>query len=320
MMFGKDFMNNSIKQSSVLVIGDVILDHYVLGSCERISPEAPVPVVDFMSEDWVLGGAANVANNLSSLGIDTTLAGVVGEDEHGMFIEQQLSFKKISNLLVKSNERSTTTKTRIISGGQQLLRLDREKKSEINTSEQLEIIDKIKLSITNFDCIIISDYNKGLMTDSLTNTLITIANHAGVKVLVDPKNPPFSKFLDAYLIKPNRKEAYNETGIYINDIDSFEKAAKVIQNKTNCKVVVITLSEDGLGYFDNGKVGLIPTQAKKIFDVTGAGDTFIASLAYAILLDKSILDSCYLANHAAGIVVSRQGCVPILYDDIKTII
>jgi D-beta-D-heptose 7-phosphate kinase/D-beta-D-heptose 1-phosphate adenosyltransferase len=319
-MFGKDFMNNSIKQSSVLVIGDVILDHYVLGSCERISPEAPVPVVDFMSEDWVLGGAANVANNLSSLGIDTTLAGVVGEDEHGMFIEQQLSFKKISNLLVKSNERSTTTKTRIISGGQQLLRLDREKKSEINTSEQLEIIDKIKLSITNFDCIIISDYNKGLMTDSLTNTLITIANHAGVKVLVDPKNPPFSKFLDAYLIKPNRKEAYNETGIYINDIDSFEKAAKVIQNKTNCKVVVITLSEDGLGYFDNGKVGLIPTQAKKIFDVTGAGDTFIASLAYAILLDKSILDSCYLANHAAGIVVSRQGCVPILYDDIKTII
>ena len=320
MMYGKVFMNNFNKRPSVLVIGDVILDHYVLGTCERISPEAPVPIVDFISENWVLGGAANVANNLSSLGINTALAGLVGEDESGGYIDQELSFKKISNLLVKSNERSTTTKTRVISGGQQLLRLDKEKNSDITSSQQIEIIEKIKSNISNFDCIIISDYNKGLMTESLTNNLITIANQAGVKVLVDPKNPPFSKYRDAYLIKPNRKEAYNETGIFINDIDSFEKAAKLIQSQTNCQVVVITLSEDGLGYFENGNVKLIPTQAKQIFDVTGAGDTFIASLAFSILSNKSLFESCHIANYAAGIVVAKQGCVPILFDDIKTII
>lgn len=319
-MFGKDFMNDVNKRPSALVVGDVILDNYVMGTCERISPEAPVPIVDYISENWVLGGAANVANNLSSLGIDTTLAGVIGDDENGVFIDHQLSSNKIFNLLIKSKERPTTTKTRIISGGQQLLRLDKEKKSDITLTERLQIIEKIRSTISLFDCMIISDYNKGLMTDSLTNTLITIANEAGVKVLVDPKNPPFSKYRDAFLIKPNRKEAYNETGININNIESFERAAKNIQSKTNCQVVVITLSEDGLGYFQDGIARLIPTQAKQIFDVTGAGDTFIASLAFAILSNKSILESCHLANYAAGIVVAKQGCVPILFDDIKTII
>jgi len=313
-------MNNFNKRPSVLVVGDVILDHYVLGACERISPEAPVPIVDFISENWVLGGAANVANNLSSLGLNTALAGIVGDDESGEYISQQLSMKKITNLLVKSDERSTTTKTRIISGVQQLLRLDKEKKSDINSSEGLEIIDKIKSNISSFDCIIISDYNKGLMTVSLTSTLISIANQAGVKVLVDPKNPPFNKYRDVYLVKPNRKEAYNETGIYITDIESFENAAKIIQSSTNCQVVVVTLSEGGLGYFENGKANLIPTQAKQIFDVTGAGDTFIASLAFAILSNKSTLDSCKIANYAAGIVVAKQGCVPIYYEEIKPII
>jgi D-beta-D-heptose 7-phosphate kinase/D-beta-D-heptose 1-phosphate adenosyltransferase len=313
-------MNNFKKRPSVLVVGDIMLDYYIEGSCERISPEAPVPIVDFISENRILGGAANVANNLSSLGIEAALAGLVGEDEHGEYIEQQLSLKRITNLLIKSDERSTIIKTRIISGGQQLLRLDKEKKSDITSSNQFKIIEKIRSNISNFDCIIISDYNKGVMTEDLTNTLISIANHAGVKVLVDPKNPPFSKYRGVYLIKPNRKEAYRETGIYITDIDSFENAAKTIQSSTNCQVVVITLSEGGLGYFENGNAKLIPTQAKQIFDVTGAGDTFIASLTFAILSNKSILESCNIANYASGIVIGKHGCVPIDYKEIESIL
>lgn len=313
-------MSNFKKRPTVLVVGDIILDHYVKGACERISPEAPVPIVDFINENWLLGGASNVANNLSSLGVDTALTGIIGEDENGILLDQQLALSGVSNLLVKSKNRSTTIKTRILCGGQQLLRLDKEQKNNITSNEELQIIEKIRSNISVFDCIIISDYNKGLMTGSLTNSLITLANEAGVKVFVDPKNPPFSKYRDAYLIKPNRKEAYNETGIFIKDIESFEIAARSIQSSTNCKVVVITLSECGLGFFENGKAKLIPTQAKQIYDVTGAGDTFIASLAFAILSNKSTLDSCNIANYAAGIVVAKQGCVPIRYDEIKKMI
>lgn len=307
----------SKSKPDILVVGDIILDHYLSGIINRISPEAPVPIVEFKDEKWVLGGAANVANNLFSIKANVSLAGIVGDDENGILIKNLVQTKGIHDLIIISKNRKTTTKTRIIAGGQQLLRIDKEDNNLILTNEEFELFSKIDLNIKNFDCIIISDYNKGLLTNSLINKIITIAKKNNIKVLVDPKTPPFIKYSGAYLIKPNKKEAALETGIDILDENSFLKASHLIKKTTSCEVVLITLAEDGVGINSKYLKKIMPTKEKQIFDVTGAGDTFIAIFGYSIVRGKSITEACEIANYASGLVIDKQGCVVLDFNEIN---
>lgn len=304
----------------ILVVGDIILDHYLYGITNRISPEAPVPIVESKEQKWFLGGAANVANNLVALRAKVTLAGVVGEDENGNLLKNLIKSKGICDFLCISKNRNTTIKTRIISSNHQLLRIDKEDVYSISYNEERELITKISKSIKDFDCVIISDYNKGLLTQSLVDSLIEISNNNNIKILVDPKMPPFKKFYGAYLIKPNKKEAMLETGINIVNETTFVNASQKIQESTSCKEVVITLSEDGVGVYNKTFNKIFPTNAKEIFDVTGAGDTFIATLAYSIAKGKSIVESCVIANYASGVVIGKYGCATIDYLEIESMI
>lgn len=304
----------------ILVVGDIILDHYLYGITNRISPEAPVPIVECKEEKWVLGGAANVANNLVALRAKVTLAGVVGEDENGNLLKTIIKSKGICDFLCISKNRNTTSKTRIISSNHQLLRIDKEDVYPISYNEERELFTKISSSIKNFDCIIISDYNKGLLTHSLVESIIEISNNNNIKILVDPKMPPFKKFYGAYLIKPNKKEAMLETGINIVNKETFLTASQKIQESTSCKEVVITLSEDGVGLYNKSLNKILPTNTKNFFDVTGAGDTFIATLAYSITKGKNIVESCVIANYASGIVIGKHGCATIDYLEIESMI
>ena len=304
----------------ILVVGDIILDHYLYGTTSRISPEAPVPIVECNEEKWVLGGAANVANNLVAIRAKVTLAGIVGEDENGALIKNIVKSKGIDDLICTSKNRKTTTKTRIISSHHQLLRVDKEDRHSILNIEETELFNKISLNIENYDCIIISDYSKGLLTDTLIRKIIELSCQNNIKVLVDPKSPPFIKYEGAYLIKPNKKEAMLETGVNIVDDNTFSIAAHQIQTTTSCEVVVITLSEDGVGIYNKNINKVLPTNAKEIFDVTGAGDTFIATLSFAIAKGKSIIESCEIANYASGIVIGKHGCLPVDYKEIESIL
>jgi D-beta-D-heptose 7-phosphate kinase/D-beta-D-heptose 1-phosphate adenosyltransferase len=305
---------------SILVIGDIILDHYLSGITSRISPEAPVPIVDCESEKWVLGGAANVANNLASIGAEVTLVGIVGDDSNGILIKNMMLSKNINDLTFISKKRKTTTKSRIISSNHQLLRIDKEDRYFISDNEETEIFNRILINIKKYNSIIISDYSKGLLTNTLIKKIIEVSKQNNIKVIVDPKTPPFSKYSGAYLIKPNRKEALVETGVDIVDEETLSKAAKKIHEATLCEVVVITLSEGGVGLCEKERSKIIPTKAKEIFDVTGAGDTFIAVLAYAIAIGKTIIESCELSNYASGVVVGKYGCVAIEYNEIESML
>ena len=316
--FGNFIMSKSTPE--ILVVGDIILDHYLYGTTNRISPEAPVPIVECNEEKWVLGGAANVANNLVAIRAKVTLAGIVGDDDNGILVKTLVKSKGINDLICISKNRKTTTKTRIISSNHQLLRIDKEDKYPILNIEASEIFNKISLNIGSFDCIIISDYSKGLLTDILIKKIIELSNQNNIKVLVDPKMPPFIKYSGAYLIKPNKKEAMIETGVNIVDDNTFSIAAHQIQTTTSCEVVVITLSEDGVGIYNKNINKVLPTKAKEIFDVTGAGDTFIATLSFAIAKGKSIIESCEIANYASGIVIGKHGCVPVEYKEIESIL
>ena len=315
-IFGNLLMSKSIPE--ILVVGDIILDHYLSGSINRISPEAPVPIVECNEEKWFLGGAANVANNLVGIRANVTLAGIVGNDDNAILVKTLVKSKNIHDLICISKNRKTTTKTRIISGNHQLLRIDNEDKFPILETEETELFNKISLNIGNFDCIIISDYGKGLLTDILIRKIIELSNQNNIKVLIDPKIVPFIKYSGAYLIKPNKKVAMLETGVNIVDDNTFSIAAHQIQTTTSCEVVVITLSEDGVGLYDKNINKVLPTKAKDIFDVTGAGDTFIAILTYAISKGKSIIESCEIANYASGIVIGKNGCAAIDYEEIES--
>lgn len=306
--------------SRFLVIGDVILDHYVYGRVSRISPEAPVPVVDLERETWELGGGANVANNLVCLGEEVVLTGIVGTDKNGVLLKSLLKSKGIIDLVYSSATRSTTTKSRVISVGQQLLRLDSEDIRDIDDGEERGLLKCLIGEIDKIDCIILSDYNKGVLIPRFVSQVMEIAGRLGIKVLVDPKSPPFSKYFGAFLIKPNRREAKLETGIHVGDIESFKRSALAIMKSANCNNVVITLSEDGVGLFNESNCMIFPTEAKEVFDVTGAGDTFIATLAFGITLGYSVDKACALANFASGIVVGKNGCVPINISELQNFI
>lgn len=302
---------------NILVIGDLMIDHYLWGGCERISPEAPVQVVDIARETTVLGGAGNVINNLVALGANVTIAGVIGDDENGEELCSMLDAIGVkSEGLVKQPNRKTSKKSRIIASNQQILRYDKESKNAINAASEQAVITYVESVIGACDIIILSDYGKGVITETVAAGVITAARNVGKKVLVDPKGKDYRKYRGAYLLTPNKKEASEATGIAINDEASLKKALLSLKETCDLECSMITLSEDGIAIHDES-MRRFPTVAKEVYDVTGAGDTVIASLSFALSSGLSIDEAAPFANHAAAVVVGKIGSATVTLNEIE---
>lgn len=305
-------------QPHILVIGDLMIDHYLWGGCERISPEAPVQVVDIARETTVLGGAGNVVNNLVTLGARVSVAGVIGDDENGLELTKMLSSLGAScEGLVIQEGRKTSKKSRIIASNQQILRYDKESKESIEELSAQKLIAYVLRIIDQCDMVILSDYGKGVITEAVAQGVITCAKTKDKKVLVDPKGKDYRKYSGAYLLTPNKKEASEATGITIKDDETLREALLGLKSTCNLQCSMITLSEDGIAIYDES-MRRYPTVAKEVFDVTGAGDTVIASLSFALSCGLSIDEAAPFANHAAAVVVGKIGSATVTLDEIET--
>jgi D-beta-D-heptose 7-phosphate kinase/D-beta-D-heptose 1-phosphate adenosyltransferase len=304
------------KSPKILVIGDLIVDHYLWGSCERISPEAPVQVIKVNNESILLGGAGNVINNLKALGAQVDIISVVGDcniskELKGLLHDIDVNTKH----LVIQKDRITSKKSRVIASQQQVVRYDREGSDEINSESQKEILNTFNIIINNYDSILLSDYGKGVLTKELTKSLISNANNIGKKVLVDPKGSDYSKYKSAYLLTPNKKEASEATRITISDDASLTEAITKLKIECDLAISLITLSDKGVAVYDD-KFRIHPTFTREVFDVTGAGDTVLASLGFALACDLNIDEAIEFSNFAAGVVVGKIGSATATLDEI----
>ena len=304
------------KKPNILVIGDLMIDHYLWGSCDRISPEAPVQVVNVKKESSVLGGAGNVINNLFALGAKVDVISVMGDDAVANELKSLLEKIEVSssNLIVEEN-RKTSKKSRLIASQQQVLRYDMESIDDISEQSSNKILENLKVNIKKYDSIILSDYGKGVLTTNLTKEIIKIANENNVKVLVDPKGKDYSKYKGSYTLTPNKKEAMEATNIDIKDEKSLVKALEDLKQKCDLEVSLITLSENGIAILKDELI-VKPTVAREVYDVTGAGDTVIASIAFALGNDLNIEEAISFANLAAGVVVGKIGSATASLDEI----
>lgn len=302
----------------IAVIGDLMVDEYIWGDVQRICPEAPVQVVDVIKEEFVLGGAANVVNNLCSLGCKVSVISVVGNDENASILKELL--KKIdcdTKGLYIEKGRKTTLKTKIIAVNQQVLRIDKETRDLLSEEYERKILDFIKKGISNYDAILVSDYGKGIITKRIIQGVVEIANKNSIPVIVDPKGKDFLKYKNATVVKPNKKECEIAAGVSITDKNSFNKAGKKLLNSLNLEALIVTAGAEGIVIFEKGKEPLyLSTEAKEIYDVTGAGDTVLATLGLGIASGLSYAESAKLSNIAAGIVVGKVGTSSISQDEI----
>lgn len=288
----------------ILIIGDLMLDHYVWGSVERISPEAPVQILKITQENNRLGGASNVALNLIALGAKAHICGIVGDDMDGKNIISLLDSAGVNrDLLCIKSDFQSIKKTRFIASNQQVLRVDRE---SVEMSLDSQTLARIAESISEFSAIILSDYGKGALSIDFTKQIIALANDKKIPILCDPKGDDYSKYTNATLLTPNKKEAQIATNIRIDSEDSLLSALKKMKNDYNLTYALITLSEDGMAIFDS-KLTQIPTLAKEVYDVTGAGDTVISALAFGLCNGMDIYESAKFANAAAAVVVGKIG-------------
>jgi len=292
----------------ILVVGDLMLDRYVWGRVERISPEAPVPVVEVVKETVHLGGAANVAYNLAVLKARPLLVGVVGRDEAGDRLVEELHRQEISSEgIVRDKGRSTTIKTRIIAHNQQVCRTDREDKTPLSQGTVDQMRSAYQPLLEQAKGIILSDYAKGACSEALVVDLIQEARRTKKFLAVDPKAGDFSVYRGASIVTPNKKEAVRASGVEIVDEASFIQAGEKLLEVTASDYLLITRGEEGMTLFDGKEHSHIPTVAREVFDVSGAGDTVIASLTLAVAAGASIRDAAILANHAAGVAVGKLG-------------
>lgn len=286
----------------LLVVGDLMLDRYLKGSVKRISPEAPVPVISSCAQEDRLGGAANVAANLASLGCEVMLSGICGEDEQGQSLRGLLEARGITAALHQSATAPTITKTRLVSGQQQLLRLDAE--SPFTSLDQIELLKLAKEKLTGIDALIISDYAKTTLPDP--QPLIQAARSLGIPVLVDPKGSDYARYRGATLVTPNLSEFTLVAGETASDEELYAHASD-LREALNLDAVVVTLSERGIAGIEVGANFRIAAQAKEVFDVTGAGDTVIAVIAAGLAARQPLKEAVTLANLAASIVVAKTG-------------
>ena len=300
---------SSFPQAKVLVVGDLILDEFIWGKVDRISPEAPVPVVWVDSENFMPGGASNVANNIRALGGEVCLAGVVGADARGDVLRTLLKNRGVfCEGVVADKQRPTTQKTRVIAHHQQVVRIDREEVRPLAESVLARVLDYIQSKIREVDALVIEDYGKGVIVPGLVRKAVKAAKKHKKIITVDPKETHFSYYRGVTTITPNHHEAASAVGFRIKDEVSLEKAGRMLLRKLACETVLITRGEHGMCLFQNGKPRVeIPTVAQDVFDVSGAGDTVISAYTLARAAGAGAVDAAYISNCAAGIVVGKVG-------------
>ena len=297
----------------IAVVGDLMLDRYFWGSVQRVSPEAPVPVVDVEHETFHLGGASNVANNLRSLGASPLMLGVIGDDNSGkLLLDIVYGSGLATDGIVVDSSRPTTVKTRIIGNNQHIARLDREVKSPIGEDMVDRLLDVLQQRRADLAGIILQDYNKGVITPALIRRVIDFAVPHGIPVHVDPKFQNFFAYEGVTLFKPNRKETQDALGMSLQNDDDIERAGSILLERLRCDNVLITLGARGMMLFERtGTVASVNTKARHVADVSGAGDTVIATIAAAVAGGAGIREAAALANFAAGVVCAEPGIVPI---------
>ncbi len=300
----------------VAVIGDMMLDCYFWGEVRRISPEAPVPVVEVGDEFYRFGGAANVALNILKLGGVPVPIGVIGYDNDGTIFASLLSDNNIeADGLIVDENRHTTSKTRVIAHDQHVVRIDKENKEYLNQNIQEKLLNYFKKNIKSFNGLILQDYNKGVLSPFLIEEIISLANKNNLLITVDPKFNNFFNYKNVTVFKPNRKEAEDILGMKIKNDDDIIKAADKILENLNAKYVLLTLGEGGIAVYEKNKnLKRMPTKARKVADVSGAGDTVISTLTMALASGADIYEASFLANYAGGIVCEEVGIIPIEID------
>jgi len=296
----------------VVVVGDLMLDRFLWGRVRRISPEAPVPVVDLERETHSAGGAANVARNLSGLGLQVALVGVTGADPgRDLLLAELTTANPDSDGILIAQDRGTTIKTRVLGDHQQMIRIDAEQAAPLPERDQERLFAAAAARLAQADALLLSDYAKGVLTEDLCRRLIAAARGHGLPVLVDPKGEDFGRYAGATLLTPNRRELALATGVAVQDLDALVAAGRVMRDTLNLESLVLTLSEQGMVIIAADGNHRIPASAREVYDVSGAGDTVIATFAAGLVAGLGRIDTAHLANLAAGIVVGKTGTAPI---------
>lgn len=300
-------------EKRLLIIGDLMVDRYVIGSVDRISPEAPVPVVLVREEREVLGGAANVASLLTALGAGASLCGVIGADRGGEVLSRRLQEIGVDTALLHTHgTRPTTVKTRVVAHKQQVVRVDREDNTPFDDTTMEQLLQQVERALPGVDGVIISDYGKGVVLPRLIRETVRLCREQDKLVAVDPKVEHFLQYQGVTLITPNNKEASEGIGIPIRDPESLKRAGRLIQEKLAPRILLVTRSEHGMALFEQGKELVeIPTVARDVFDVTGAGDMVIAAFSLALACGATPYQAALLSNYAAGLEVQKFGCQPV---------
>jgi D-glycero-beta-D-manno-heptose-7-phosphate kinase len=304
---------DGMQKKRIIVIGDIMLDQYFWGSVSRVSPEAPVPVVDVESDSVRLGGAANVAHNLASLGADALLIGIIGRDQNGAVLSSLMRDSGFSTEgLIEDPSRPTTIKTRIIAHDQHVVRFDRERTDDVSSLIERRIIDVLNYSLESADGIILQDYNKGVCTAGVIRAVTSAARESQTIVTVDPKFRNFFEYRDVTVFKPNRRELEQACGRKLSADADFELAGSELLRRLNAGNVLVTRGENGMTLVEGGGiVSHFPTRTRSAADVSGAGDTVIATLTAALAAGADIGEAAELSNYAAGIVCGEVGIVPV---------
>ena len=312
-----------LKGHKVMIVGDLMLDHYLIGSVDRISPEAPVPVVRVEKESFLLGGAGNVARNIVSLGGKPLLVSTVGTDEDGVILDRLCEEAQLTTKLIRDPARPTTKKTRIIAHNQQVVRVDQELAVPLQQAEFTELFNYLQSVIEEYPVIILSDYGKGFISEEFMVSFMAMLDKCEnrPKVLVDPKTVNYDFYKGVDLLTPNTKEAGEGAGLPVTGQDTVIRAGRALFERLECKNLLITMGGDGMALFEGEeRIKHIPTFARKVFDVTGAGDTVIAAVALGLSAGIDLLTACTLANYAAGVVVAQIGAATATASDLLEVV
>ncbi len=311
---------NNFPEAGVLVVGDIMVDHFIWGKVSRISPEAPVPVVDVQKDSILLGGCANVLNSIYAMGGKVYVAGVVGADNIGKRLLEELRQREIETSgIVVEKGRPTTLKTRIVAHGQQMVRFDKESRKPIPKNSTRKILEYVQSLQNKIGAIVISDYSKGVISRELIEGIRKVVDDARIYICLDPKQSDFSVYEGVYVVTPNHHEAGRAAGMEIADENDLLQAGTALLNKYNFHALLITRGEEGMSLFERGRKIAhthFSTQAKEIYDVTGAGDTVIGVLALSLAAKANLQEATSLANQAAGIVVGKVGTATVSQEEL----
>lgn len=310
----------NFSRAGVLVVGDVMVDHFIWGKVSRISPEAPVPVVDVQKDSILLGGCANVLNSIYTMGGKVYVAGVIGADNIGKRLLTELRERKIeTNGIVAEKGRPTTLKTRIVAHGQQMVRFDKESRKPIPQASTNKILEYVKSLREKIGAIVVSDYSKGVISKELIEGIKKIVKDSKIFICLDPKQSNFSIYEGAHVITPNHHEAQRAAGMEITNANDLQRLSETLLKKYDFQAMLITRGEEGMNLFEKGRKIVhtyFPVQAKEVYDVTGAGDTVIGVLALSLAAKASMKEATCLANQAAGIVVGKVGTAAVSQEEL----